>query len=68
MFVGEKFRGQRISQKLIKEAMAYTKELGFERIYLVSDHENLYEKYGFSVVDKKVTYWGAEQKIYGQSL
>jgi predicted N-acetyltransferase YhbS len=66
MFVGEKFRGNRISQKLIIEAMAYAKMLGFEKIYLVSDHENLYEKYGFSVIDKKIAYWGAEEKIYMQ--
>jgi N-acetylglutamate synthase-like GNAT family acetyltransferase len=32
--------------------MAYAKELGFEKIYLVSDHVNLYEKYGFSVIEK----------------
>lgn len=66
MFVGEKFRGNRISQKLIIETMAYAKKLGFEKIYLVSDHDNLYEKYGFSVIDKKIAYWGAEEKIYMQ--
>lgn len=68
MFVGEKFRGNRISQKLILNAMAYAKGLGFEKIYLVSDHDNLYEKYGFSVIDKKIAYWGAEEKIYMQCL
>lgn len=68
MFVGEKFRGNRLSQKLIVNAMAYAKELGFEKIYLVSDHVNLYEKYGFSVIDKKIAPWGAEEKIYLQIL
>lgn len=68
VFVGEKFRGNRISQKLIIEAMAYAKKLGFKEIYLISDHENLYEKYGFSVIDKKTAYWGAEEKIYMQCL
>lgn len=68
MFVGEKFRGNRLSQKLIIKAMAYAKELGYEKIYLISDHDNLYEKYGFSVIDKKMAYWGAEEKIYMQRL
>ncbi|QHQ62974.1 GNAT family N-acetyltransferase [Anaerocolumna sedimenticola] len=68
MFVGEKYRGNRISQKLIKEAMAYVKDLGFEKVYLVSDHDNLYEKYGFSVVDRRIASWGAEEKIYMQCL
>lgn len=48
MFVGEKYRGNRLSQKLIIKAMAYAKDLGFKKIYLVSDHENLYKKYGFA--------------------
>lgn len=68
MFVGEKFRGNRISQKLIIKAMVYAKELGYEKIYLISDHDNLYEKYGFSVIDKKIAFWGAEEKIYMQYI
>lgn len=68
MFVGEKFRGNRLSEKLIVNAMAYAKELGFDKIYLVSDHVNLYEKYGFTVIDKKLTLWGEEEKIYMKSV
>jgi predicted GNAT family N-acyltransferase len=68
MFVGEKFRGNRLSQRLIIKAMDYARELGFEKVYLVSDHENLYEKYGFCVIDKKIAYWGEEEKIYMQRL
>ncbi|MDO4298341.1 MAG: hypothetical protein Q4C59_07700 [Lachnospiraceae bacterium] len=41
---------------------------GFEEVYLVSDHVNLYEKYGFSVVDRKMAPWGEEEKIYWQRL
>jgi len=44
MFVGEKFRGNLISQKLIIKSMAYAKELGLDKIYLASDHDNLYER------------------------
>ncbi len=68
MFVHEKYRGNRLSQKLILQAMKYAKELGFEAIYLVSDHVNLYEKYGFEVIDKKLAYWGEEEKIYMHKL
>ena len=68
MFVGEEFRGNRLSQELIIKAMEYAKELGFKNIYLISDHDNLYEKYGFTIVDKKIAPWGAEEKIYMQRL
>jgi GNAT superfamily N-acetyltransferase len=68
MFVGEEFRGNRLSQELIIKAMGYAKELGFNNIYLISDHDNLYEKYGFTIIDKKIASWGTEEKIYMQSL
>ena len=68
LFVGEAYRGERLSQKLIRVAMDYLKTVGFDRVHIVSDHENLYEKYGFRVIDRKMAPWGAEEKIYMQEL
>ncbi|MBQ8638975.1 MAG: GNAT family N-acetyltransferase [Lachnospiraceae bacterium] len=64
VFVGEEYRGKRLSQKLIENAMEYLKTVGFEEVYLISDHENLYEKYGFEVIDRRIAPWGTEEKIY----
>ena len=44
--------------------MKYLKGVGFEKVYLVSDHENFYEKYGFVEIGKVMAPWGAEEKIY----
>jgi len=68
LFVDELYRGKRLSQQLIQHAMDYLKTVGFEKVYLVSDHINLYEKYGFSVIDRKIAPWGSEEKIYVQDL
>ena len=68
IFVGEQYRGNRISQKMIEFAMEYLKSIAFDKVYLVSDHENLYEKYGFTVIDRKIASWGEEEKIYMQKL
>ena len=57
MFVGEPHRGHRLSEKIIRSAMAYAKSVGFDRVYLVSDHVNLYEKYGFVKIDEKPAPW-----------
>ncbi len=64
LFVDEKYRGHRLSQKLISYATSYLKTLGFNQVFLVSDHENFYEKYGFKVIDKKLASWGEIEKIY----
>ena len=62
----EEYRGIRLSQKLIRYAIDYLKIVGFDKAYIVSDHENLYEKYGFYVIDRKIAPWGSEEKIYMQ--
>lgn len=68
VFVDEKRRGRRLSQRMIGFAGEYLKSLGFHRVYLTSDHENLYEKYGFTVIDRKRASWGEMEKIYTRAL
>lgn len=64
VFVGEEYRGRRLSEKLIAAARRYAASLGYERVYLVSDHDGLYEKYGFTVADRMTAPWGSLEKIY----
>lgn len=68
IFVDESHRGNRLSLKMIEFAMRYLKSIGFDRVHIVSDHENLYEKYGFSVVDRSIAPWGEIEKIYLKKL
>ncbi len=68
IFVGEEYRGNRLSQQLIGYAIDYIKNIGYNKVYIVSDHENLYEKYGFGVIDRKIAPWGLEEKIYIREL
>ena len=57
-----------LSQKLIQFAISYLKGIGFNDVYLVSDHENLYEKYGFCIVDRTIAPWGSIEKIYHKTI
>ena len=68
MFVDEEYRGNRLSQKLIQYAIEYIKNVGYDKVYIVSDHVNLYEKNGFRVIDRKIAPWGSEEKIYVQEF
>lgn len=68
LFVDEEYRGNRLSQKLIQYAIDYLKSIGFDRVHIVSDHENLYEKYGFEIIDRKTAPWGSMEKIYMKRL
>ena len=64
VFINEQYRGNRLSEKLILCAMSYAKSLGFEKVYIVSDHKNFYEKYGFEKIDEKNDYRGEPQSIF----
>ena len=68
VFVNEKFRGNRISEKMINSAIEYARSLGIKRVHIVSDHKNFYEKYGFIKIDEKKDYRGELQGIYVQKL
>ena len=55
VFVDEKYRGQRLSQKLLEAVAEYAKKLGFDSIFLSTWHKWLYEKYGFvKICDKEM--------------
>jgi len=61
VFVDEAYRGQRLSQRLIESSLAYAGTLGFEKVYLVSDHQGLYEKYGFIPIDVRPAPWNPNE-------
>jgi len=64
MFVGEQYRGKRLSEKMILTVIEYAKKLNFKEVYIATDHINLYEKYGFIKIDEKKDYWDRDEKIY----
>jgi len=64
VFVGEPYRGNRLSEKLCRKAIAYAEEVGFDRVYVGSGEIGLYEKYGFVRIDEKMAPWGKMQGIF----
>ena len=53
IFVDENFRWKRVSEKMINTVEGYAKTLNFKKLYIVSDHKGLYEKYWFEKCDEK---------------
>lgn len=64
VFVAEAYRGKRISEQLCLSAIEYANQIGYSSVYLISDHINLYEKYGFSKIAEKQAPWGSLESIY----
>ena len=68
VFVDEKHRGHRISQKMINAACRYAKGMGYSAIYLMSSEHGLYEKYGFEKTGEYRTVFDTVDQLFRKSL
>lgn len=68
VFVTEKYRGYRISKKLIDFANDYAKKNGFKRTYIPSEHIGLYEKYGYRYLQDITNYGKGTDRLYVKDL
>jgi predicted N-acetyltransferase YhbS len=64
VFVGEAYRGARLSERLVRAAAEYAKTLGFSRAYLVSGEIGLYEKYGFIKIRDARDAYGRWEQVF----
>jgi len=62
------YRGHRHVGKLIDHACAVAREHGATRVYLATDHVGLYEKYGFTYLENRVSIYGEDSRIYVQEV
>lgn len=64
LFIDEKYRGQRLSEKLISHGRRYAHKLGYNKVYISTDHIQLYEKMGFHEIGLDIDKWGSPTKLY----
>ena len=68
IFVCEKYRGHRISEKLIDYANEYAKSQGFNRTYIPTEFIGLYEKYGYKYIKDIANYGNGIDRLYVKEL
>ena len=68
MFVDEKYRGHRLSGKLIDVACGIAKDQGFSTMYVMSGEVGLYEKYGFKKIGDYATIYGTRDQLFQRKL
>ena len=68
VFVDEKYRGRRLSGKLIDAACGIAREQGFTAIYIMSGEIGLYEKYGFRKIGDYWTIYGLTEQLFARAL
>ena len=68
VFVDENYRGNRISHKMIKSVLEYAKTKGIDKVYISTEEENFYEKYGFMQIDILKSYANTMETIFVYDL
>ena len=68
VFVGEPYRGNRLSGQMIRAALGYAKEIGYPSVYIVSGEQGLYEKYGFKYLKDMKSIYGGFARIYEKNI
>lgn len=68
VFVDEKSRGKRLSEKMISAACKYARQLDYKYIYIMSGEIGLYEKYGFEKLGDFKTIYGTRDQLFRKKL
>ena len=68
IFVDENYRWKRVSEKMINAVEEYAKTLNFTKLYIVSDHKWLYERYWFEKCDEKVDELWRRETIFFRKI
>ena len=64
VFVDETFRGRRISEKMIRKVVEYSKSIGYDKIYVMSSEKGMYEKYGFVFIGDYETIYSDKEQLF----
>lgn len=64
VFVRENFRGKSLSGLMIQTAMDYARELGHDKVYIMSGEKGLYERFGFEKLGDYKTIYGFVDQLF----
>lgn len=67
LYIEEPYRGKAYGKELIEHVRKEAKRLGFDHLYLCTDHIGYYEKYGFQYFGDGHHPWGESSRIYHNS-
>lgn len=64
LYVEEPHRGEALGARLLAHGSAEARRLGFEKVYLTTDHDGYYEKYGWVRMEDGFNLFGERGRIY----
>lgn len=68
LYIEKEYRGNSYGSLLLEKAKQDTANMGFDNLYLSTDHIGYYERYGFTYIGQGYHPWGASSRIYCADL
>ncbi|OTN75748.1 hypothetical protein A5886_000824 [Enterococcus sp. 8G7_MSG3316] len=68
VYVDPTYRGKHISQQLVRIAEEQLAKNGFEKVYIATQHQGLYEKSGYQQIDQAPDQFGRDMRILKKSI
>lgn len=68
VFVDSKYRGHRLSERLIDAACEDAEKQGYAAIYIMSGEIGLYEKYGFKKIGDYKTIYDSVDQLFSRDI
>ncbi|WP_086347822.1 GNAT family N-acetyltransferase [Candidatus Enterococcus clewellii] len=68
VYVDPKYRGQHLSQALVSKAEEQLIVAGFSKVYIVSQHQGLYERMDYKKIGEAEDIFGRRMVVYRKEL
>jgi GNAT superfamily N-acetyltransferase len=68
VFTRPQYRGCRHSGKLLAYAENCAAAMGYQKLYIGTDHVGLYEKYGYRYQENRLDCWGGDMRVLYKAL
>lgn len=68
LYIEPEYRGHAYGLDLVSHVTNHAKALGFDALYLCTDHEGYYEKKGFHHIGRGYHPWGETSEIFERKL
>ena len=64
LYIEECERGMALGSKLLAHGRHEAEKLGFDKLYLCTEHTNYYERYGWRFFGFEESEWGGKTRVY----
>jgi len=64
LFVEPAYRGRQLGETLLKHGIQEAGRMGYEAVYLTTDHDAYYEKYGWIRIEDAYNLFGEQGRVY----